>query len=189
MRSLALIEPAALAVASELPVVATALGANRRYVAASRALSAESYLRSVFGVEAIPEPRDFALRAAETAMRERPCWEADVPVADLGAHDFPKLVLAGVWDTASPEYRSRTGEALIATARFVAQRIGGRFHQVARADHMLHQQRPDEVNRLLLELWEQADDTAPDPGGSRDGDDGGQFGVGAGRVAGEGGRR
>jgi pimeloyl-ACP methyl ester carboxylesterase len=44
--SLALIEPPALAVAAEHPVVAAALEANRRYVAASRSMSAEDYLRA-----------------------------------------------------------------------------------------------------------------------------------------------
>lgn len=180
VRSLALIEPAALAVAAELPVVAKALQANRRYVADSRTLSAESYLRSAYGAEAIPEPRDFALRAARTAMRERPCWEADLPVDALGAHDYPKLVLAGRWDTASADYRSRTGEALIATAQLVARRIGGRFHEVPGADHMPHQQRPEEVNRLLLDLWERADEVAPNLGGTRK-HDGAHLEVGAGR--------
>ncbi|HEX6968639.1 MAG TPA: alpha/beta hydrolase [Micromonosporaceae bacterium] len=154
VRSLALIEPAALAVAAEHPVVAAALEANRRYVAASRSMSVEDYLRSAFGAEPIPEPREFALRAARTAMRERPCWEADVPVTALRTHDYPKLVLAGLWDTAAPDYRARIGEPLMVTAEIVARRIGGCFHQIPGADHMVHQQRPDEVNRLLLRLWE-----------------------------------
>jgi pimeloyl-ACP methyl ester carboxylesterase len=168
VRSLALIEPAALAVAAELPVVAAAVRANRRYVAATRTMSAESYLPSAFGAEAIPEPRHFALRAARTAMRERSCWEADLPVAALAAHDYPKVVLAGAWDTASADYRSRTGEALIATAQLIARRIGGRFHQIPRADHMPHQQNPDDVNRLLVDLWERADEATPNLGGARD---------------------
>jgi pimeloyl-ACP methyl ester carboxylesterase len=77
--SLALIEPAALAVAAEHPVVAAALEANRRYVAASRSMSAEDYLRATFSVgnEPVPQPTEFALRAAQTAMRERPCWEVE----------------------------------------------------------------------------------------------------------------
>ncbi|MEO3781304.1 alpha/beta fold hydrolase [Micromonospora sp. B11E3] len=156
---MALIEPAALAVAAEDPVVAAALDANRRYVAASRSLPAEDYLRAAYGNdERVPEPMEFAVRAAQTAMRERPCWEADLPVDSLRPTSYPKLVLAGSWESAPADYRSTTGDALVATARVVAERIGASFHRVAGADHSPHQERPDEVNRLLLELWRQADE-------------------------------
>jgi len=157
--SLALIEPAALAVAAEHPVVAAALDVNRRWVAASRSMSAEEYLRASLGVdnEPVPRPTEFALRAAHTAMRERPCWEAEVPVDAIRPTNYPKLVLAGTWDTAPAEYRAMTGDALVATAMVVAERIGARLHQVAESDHSPHQQRPDEVNQLLLDFWKQAD--------------------------------
>ncbi|MFG3700721.1 alpha/beta fold hydrolase [Micromonospora sp. NPDC047620] len=167
VRSLALIEPSALAVAADHPVVAAALENNRRYVAASRSMSAEEYLLAAYGPDehVIPEPREFAVRAAETALRERPCWEADLPVDALRPHDYPKLVLAGTWETAQSDYRSSTGEALIVTASIVARRIGARLHRVPGADHAPHQQRPDEVNRLLLQLWDEADDTSACSGG------------------------
>ncbi|MFR9774465.1 alpha/beta fold hydrolase [Micromonospora sp. MS34] len=157
--SLALIEPSALAVAAGQPVVAAALEANRRHVAASRSMSAEEYLRAAYrgSAEPVPEPFEFALRAAETALRERPCWEATVPVDGIRRTGYPKLVLAGTWETAPAEYRAAAGDALVATARTVAERIGAHFHQVAGADHSPHRQHPDEVNRLLLDLWEQAD--------------------------------
>ncbi|MEU3454591.1 alpha/beta hydrolase [Micromonospora sp. NPDC006766] len=160
--SLALIEPAALAVTADHPTVAAALEANRRYVAASQSTTAEDYLRASYGAgdERVPEPREFALRAARTAMRERPCWEADVPVNALRPTSYPKMVLAGTWETAPADYRSTTGDALVATAGVIAERIDARFHQIAGADHAPHQQRPDEVNRLLLDLWEQAADRA-----------------------------
>ncbi|MBO4204816.1 alpha/beta fold hydrolase [Micromonospora echinofusca] len=159
VRSLALIEPSALAVAADHPVVAAALENNRRYVAASRSMSAEEYLAAVYGPDgqAIPEPREFAVRAAGTALRERPCWEADLPVDALRRYGCPKLVLAGTWETARPDYRSGVGEALIVTAGVVARRIGARLHRVPGADHAPHQQRPDEVNRLLRQLWDEAD--------------------------------
>lgn len=158
--SLALIEPAALAVASSIPVVATALDGNRRYMAAaSQSMSAEEYLKVVSGDQPIPEPYEFTLRAAETALHERPCWEADVPLAPIRAAPYPKLVLAGTWETASADYRATAGEALIATSRFIAIQTGATFTQIPATDHSPHQQRPDEVNPLLQALWTQADDT------------------------------
>ncbi|MFE0588465.1 alpha/beta fold hydrolase [Micromonospora echinospora] len=162
VRSLALIEPSALAVAADHPVVAAALENNRRHVAASRSMSAQEYLSVAYGTDdqAVPQPREFAVRAAETALRERPCWEADLPVDVLRPRDYPKLVLAGTWETAQPDYRSRVGEALIVTASTVARRIGARLHRVPGTDHAPHQQRPEEVNRLLLRLWDAADTDA-----------------------------
>ncbi|MFG3422712.1 alpha/beta fold hydrolase [Micromonospora sp. NPDC048063] len=158
LRSLALIEPSALAVAADHPVVAAALRNNRRYVAAARSMSAEEYLLAAYGADQpVPEPWEFAVRAAGTALRERPCWEADLPVDALRSHDCPKLVLAGTWETAQPDYRSSVGEALIVTAGIVASRIGARLHRVSGADHAPHQQRPEQVNRLLLQLWDEAD--------------------------------
>ncbi|MEV5765464.1 alpha/beta hydrolase [Micromonospora sp. NPDC052213] len=167
VRSLALIEPSALAVAADHPVVAAALENNRRYVAASRSMSAEEYLLAAYGAgeHAIPEPREFAVRAAGTALRERPCWEADLPVDALRPHDYPKLVLAGTWETAQSAYRSSVGEALIVTAGIVARRIGARLHRVPGADHEPHRQRPNEVNRLLLQLWDEAGTVASTRGG------------------------
>ncbi|MFC5268187.1 alpha/beta fold hydrolase [Kribbella qitaiheensis] len=154
--SLALIEPAALAVASSVPVVATALEGNRRYMgAASQSMSAEDYLQVVYGDQPTPDPYEFTLRAAQTALHERPCWEADVPLDPIRSGAYPKLVLAGTWETAPPDYRAATGEALIATSKFVATQTGAQFTQIPGADHSPHQQRPDQVNPLLLTLWTQ----------------------------------
>src|SRR5436190_1743564 len=65
------------------------------------------------------EPTPARLRAAATAMRERPCWEADVPLAALAAAPLPKLVICGTWGTAPAAYRAAAGEALMACAAVV----------------------------------------------------------------------
>ena len=157
--SLALIEPAALAVAASEPIVATALEGNRRYMAGAQSMTAEAYLKVVHGDQPIPEPYEFSLRAAHTALHERPCWEADVPLDPIRSATYPKLVLAGTWETAPPDYRAAAGEALIATSKFIATHTGATFIQVPATDHSPHQQRPDEVNTLLLNLWQQAGTT------------------------------
>jgi pimeloyl-ACP methyl ester carboxylesterase len=162
--SLALIEPAALAVATSDPVVAKSLEGNRRYWPSTQSMTAEEYLKVVWGDQPVPEPYEWSLRAAGSALHERPCWNADVPLEPLRSATYPKLVLAGTWDTAAPDYRAAAGEALIATSRFIATQTGATFIQVEGADHSPHQQRPDEVNELLLDLWRQAD--PPSGGGT-----------------------
>jgi pimeloyl-ACP methyl ester carboxylesterase len=130
--------------------------------ATSLSMSAEEYLQVVYGDQPLPEQYEFALRAAHTALHERPCWEADVPLDPIRSASYPKLVLAGTWETAPPEYRAAAGEALIATSKFIATRTGAQFTQIPGADHSPHQQRSDLVNPLLLALWTQPTDD-PDP--------------------------
>jgi pimeloyl-ACP methyl ester carboxylesterase len=75
VRSLALIEPSAHRVAGRDPVVAAALERMRSAVARAPAMAPEEWLRAsteaagMAPFEATPE----RLRAAATAMRERPC--------------------------------------------------------------------------------------------------------------------
>lgn len=160
VRSLVLIEPSALRVAEADPVVAAGLARNRRaFEPGSPALpvSPEDYLRSgaAFGMP-VPEFTPRRLRATRTAMAERPCWEAEIPLEPLARAPWPKLVVNGGWDRAHPEYRQYVGDALLACGRFIAPRIGARSVLVPGTDHFPHRDRPDLVNALLRETWEPA---------------------------------
>jgi pimeloyl-ACP methyl ester carboxylesterase len=158
VRSLVLIEPAALRVAEEVTVVRAALEANRRMFedgSPLRGMSAEDYLRTSaeFGMP-VPEFTPRRLRATRTAMAERPCWEALIPLGPLAAAAWPKTVVTGAWDDAHPDYRRVVGEALIACGSFIADRIGAAFVRVAGADHFPQRDRPEIINALLREIWQ-----------------------------------
>lgn len=157
VRSLVLLEPSALRVAEEVPVVRAALEHNRALFADGsplRGISAEDYLRSsVAPGSPVPEFTPRRLRATRTALAERPCWEARIPLAALAAGTFPKVVVIGTWDGADPEYRRAAGDALRACGGFIADRIGARLVQVPGADHFPHRDRPETVNPLLREVW------------------------------------
>lgn len=99
----------------------------------------------------MPEPSPARLRAVHTSMRERPLWEADVPLEPLAAAPWPKLVVPGTWEDAPPLYRQYAGEPLIACAEAVADRIGARHLRVP--GYYPHTQHPAEVNAALRELW------------------------------------
>jgi pimeloyl-ACP methyl ester carboxylesterase len=83
--SLTLIEPSALRVAESVPVVAAGLAANRAAFSADppvmQQITPEDYLRpgEAFGLP-VPAFTARRLRATRTAMAERPCWEAAVPL-------------------------------------------------------------------------------------------------------------
>jgi pimeloyl-ACP methyl ester carboxylesterase len=158
IRSLVLIEPSALRIAEQVPVVKAALERNRAMFADDspfRGMSAEEYLRS--GEELgypVPEFTDRRLRATRTAMSERPCWEAQIDLAPLALASFPKVVVTGTWENAPVAYRESTGDALIACGAFIAEQIGARLVTVPRAGHLAHQEQPAFVNNLLRDVWQ-----------------------------------
>ncbi|TDD92559.1 alpha/beta hydrolase [Actinomadura darangshiensis] len=154
--SLALIEPGCYQAAAEEPAVAAALRANRENTAKLPAdLPAEAALRAATDSVGLPplEPTPRRLRGAHTAMRERLCWEAPIPVAALAEAAWPKLVISGTWETAPALYRERGGEPLMACGRVTAQRIGARHLRVRGAAHYPHVERPEAVNAALAGLW------------------------------------
>jgi pimeloyl-ACP methyl ester carboxylesterase len=159
VRSLALIEPAAFRVAERHPTVVAALEQMRQAVASIPPdPSPANYLRlsaEAMGLP-LPELTPHHLRAAKSALRERPSWDAEIPVKPLASAVWPKLVITGTWETAPPTYRARVGEAMMACGRIVAQRIGAALLRVPGAAHEPHREQPAAVNAALTELWERA---------------------------------
>ncbi|WP_194910481.1 alpha/beta fold hydrolase [Catenulispora rubra] len=156
--SLTLIEPSALRVAESVPVVAAGLAANRAAFTTdpplTHQITPEDYLRSgeAFGLP-IPAFTEGRLRATRTAMAERPCWEADIPLEPLARAAYPKAVITGDWQSANRAYRTTVGNALLATSLFIAEGIGAHHHSVPGTDHFPHRDRPDVVNELLCTIW------------------------------------
>lgn len=159
VRSLTLIEPGNYQVAADHPRVAAALRANREgHAKLPKDLPAEVYLRAAtdsVGWPPLPPTPD-RLRAAGTAMRELPCWEAEIPVEPLRAASWPKLVIGGTWETAPALYRQRGGEPLMACAEVTAERIGARLLRVTGASHYPQVECPDVVNAALRETFSMA---------------------------------
>jgi pimeloyl-ACP methyl ester carboxylesterase len=157
VRSLTLIEPSAFRLAARDPTVAAALERMRKGVQnLPEGMSAEEYLRlstEPLGID-VPAPTLLTLRAARSAMRERPSWEAEVPVEPLARASWPKLVISGIWENVSSEYRAFAGEPLMACARITADRIGASLLRVPGAGHEPHKEQPEFVNAALRDLWE-----------------------------------
>jgi pimeloyl-ACP methyl ester carboxylesterase len=163
VRSLTLIEPGNYQVAADDPVVAAALRANREgHAKLPPDLGAAAYLRAAtdsVGWPPLP-PTPGRLRAAASAMRELPSWEARIPVEPLRAASWPKLVIGGTWETAPALYRRRGGEPLMACARVTAERIGARLLRVPGTSHYPHVERPGAVNAALREFFGAAERAA-----------------------------
>ncbi|WP_369368285.1 alpha/beta fold hydrolase [Streptomyces sp. CG4] len=142
--SLVVIEHGGLKVAEDEPLVAEALQRNRE------------------GMSKLPTDLDpeVYLRATASALRERSCWTADIPLSPLAAAAWPKLVISGTWEGVHELYRTYAGEPLMLVNRITADRMGADHLRLRATDHYPHGQRPDVVNAVLTAVWEDGDTRA-----------------------------
>jgi pimeloyl-ACP methyl ester carboxylesterase len=100
LRSLTVIEPPATRVALGNPAVADFAARGIELYASGRADDPEAFLRrflsAVGSSYSPPSPLPPALEQGARALAvERGPWEAEIPVADVAAAPFPKLVVSG----------------------------------------------------------------------------------------------
>ena len=154
VRSLALIQPSAFTAAADRPVVADLLDRVREGVPAIPAeVTPEQYLRaSTEGLGmAMPDPTPRRLRAVTTSMRERPVWEAEIPLKPIQNAGVPVLLICGTWENAPTAYREHVGLPLMAVAESLAESFGGGLLRVP--GYYPHTQQPAAVNAALGEFW------------------------------------
>ncbi|WP_439944026.1 alpha/beta fold hydrolase [Streptomyces sp. BBFR115] len=154
VRSLALVQPSAFTAAAHRPVVAALLDRVRDGAPGiPDGVTPEQYLRaSTEGLGmAMPEPTPRRLRAVATSMRERPVWEADIPLEAIRDARLPVLVICGTWDGAPDAYREHVGRPLVAVAESLTDSLGGRLVRVP--GYYPHTQEPAAVNAALREFW------------------------------------
>lgn len=107
VRTLTVVEPAALSVARGNPAVEEQIAAFARINTTASSLSpAEFALRFLEalgyrrGVDMSERPKlnVKGIRAAATTMTERPPWEAEIPLDALAGAGVPALIVSGRWD-------------------------------------------------------------------------------------------
>ncbi len=76
----------------------------------------------------------------------------DVPLELLEAATFPKLVISGGWDTASPATRATAGAALLAVCDVLAERIGAERAVIPGAFHSPHRAQAAVFNACLADF-------------------------------------
>ncbi|MGA4545263.1 alpha/beta fold hydrolase [Uniformispora flossi] len=154
VRSLALVQPSAFTAAADHPVVADLLDRVRGTdPGIPDGVTAEQYLRASTGGlgMAMPEPTPRRLRAVATSMRERPIWDAEIPLEPIRGAGLPVLVICGTWESAPAAYREHVGVPLMAVAESLADALAGRLLWVP--GYYPHTQEPAAVNAALREFW------------------------------------
>jgi pimeloyl-ACP methyl ester carboxylesterase len=141
VRSLTVIEPPCLRVGRGHPVV----DAYERQSALLWEQTGDpaAFLRALLeGVGAPVPPGEFSpalLQGARTLMVERHPWEAEIPLDELAAADFPKLVVSGAhskpFDIVCDVLTERLGaeRAVLPGAGHSVQRLGGPFNDLLAA--------------------------------------------------------
>lgn len=100
VRSLVVSEPGSLRIAADDPDVALMLEQGERLYRAGASLPPAEFLRlfreGVHSAHETPdELPDWLEHGAQLVARERPPWDAELPLATLAAAPFPKLVVSG----------------------------------------------------------------------------------------------
>ncbi len=151
LRSLTVIEPPALGIARGNPAAdAFAAGAKRLWEDGSR--EPEAFLRGFLTAVNAPIPAGelspALLQGARTLMVERYPWLAEIPLDELAATPFPKLVVSG-----------GHSEAFDAVCDVLEQRLSAQRAVLPGAGHSV-QRLGEPFNELLAAFVEQAEQAA-----------------------------
>ncbi|MFL5945536.1 MAG: hypothetical protein ACJ74C_08895 [Gaiellaceae bacterium] len=114
----------------------------------SKFLHAFGYPAEPVALEGLP------LEAARASHRERPPWEAEIPLDTLAQSGVPVLLVQGNWCPAPSSARARAGEAFKAVCEALDERLNAE-RAVFPAAH--NAQRLGKLfNDRLREFWEAA---------------------------------
>lgn len=140
VRSLAVVEPPAFALARGTPAVDELEARLAAVYPAPPETDLDKFYADfceAFGLErpdpGMLSPQDEA--SIRASMGERPPWEAEIPLAALAAGSFPILVISGTWDETPPEARRIGGGAMSAICEALAAATGAERAVLAGAGH------------------------------------------------------
>src|SRR3954451_10755508 len=131
VRSLTVSEPGCLRVAAVTPLVDEMIANGERLFSHAEDIPSEDFLRLFRGgagsaYDTPDELPEELLHGVELLKRERPSWEAEIPLEVLSAADFPVLVLSGGH---SPAFEA-VCDSLAAALSAEREVIRGRGHTV-----------------------------------------------------------
>ena len=154
VRSLVVSEPGLLRLAAGERLGDELIASGERLYASASAMTAGEFLRlfraGVHSAHETPEELPAWLeRGARHAARERPAWHAEVPLGELAAASFPKLVISGGHSPVFEIVCDRLAERINAERKIVA----GRGHTIPTVG--------DQYNSLVEGFLSAAESSAP----------------------------
>jgi pimeloyl-ACP methyl ester carboxylesterase len=164
VRTLTLVEPAALSVARGDPAVEELIATLAEVYAAASSLSPTEFslrFREAFGyrrgvdMSKWPKLNAKGMRAAAATMTERPPWEAEIHVDALASGRLPALIVSGRWDNLAAGEQALGRRAFGAVGDTLVQLLDARRVII---DGWAHgcQYSGEPFNRALRSFWESA---------------------------------
>jgi pimeloyl-ACP methyl ester carboxylesterase len=157
VRSLCVIEPPALSLVRGRPEAERLIADVATAVA--EASDPDDYRRRflrAFGFSGENERLNTtAISAAQSSWGERPPWEATIPLDELAAAEFPKLVVRGAWDAAPAEALHQGAPAFASVCDVLVDRLGAESAVFDGAAHN-PQRLGAPFNERLRSFWEAA---------------------------------
>jgi pimeloyl-ACP methyl ester carboxylesterase len=161
VRSLAVVEPAALSAARGEPAVEELIAALTEVRTAASSLSPQEFslrFREAFGyrrgvdMSADPKLNAKGIRAAVTTMTERPPWEAELALEVLARAGVPVLIVSGRWDNIAAGEQALGCRAFDAVSETLARSLDARRVVI---DGWAHgcQYSGEPFNRALRSFW------------------------------------
>ncbi len=153
--SLTVIEPPALGIARGHPAADQAIEALSRFEPPPPGMTPEEFWRNFRAMMGMPIPEQVVLspaerKAVEAHMAEVPPFTLSLPLDELAATTFPKLVVSGDW-SAAMDAVVEVIAARLAVERFV---LKGWYHNVHRGGELFNQ-RLDAFLQAAIRLREQ----------------------------------
>lgn len=172
VRTLTLVEPAALAIARGHPAVEELIDALSQLDATASSLAPAEFVvrfmeslgyRRGVDMPARPKLSPKSTRAALTTMTERPPWQAQIPLDELALAARPVLVVSGRWDNLAAGERALGRRAFGAVGDALTSALDAKRVVI---DGWAHgcQYSGAPFNDALRSFW---DDAAPRPPGRK----------------------
>jgi len=164
VRTLTVVEPAALAAARGDTAVEELIGGLKRVYAAAASLTPAEFVirfletlgyRRGVDMPEHPELTRDTIRAATATMTERPPWQAEIPLEALASPPHPVLVVSGRWDNLASGEQALGRRAFGAVCDTLTQALGA---QRVIIDGWAHgcQYSGKPFNDVLQSFWENA---------------------------------
>jgi pimeloyl-ACP methyl ester carboxylesterase len=162
VRTLTVVEPAALSVARGDPAVEELIAALEEVRSAASSVSPTEFalrFREAFGyrrgvdMSRWPALNARGMRAAATTMTERPPWEAEIRLDALASARIPALIVSGRWDNLAAGEQALGRRAFGAVGDALMRSLDARRVVI---DGWAHgcQYSGEPFNRALRSLWE-----------------------------------
>jgi pimeloyl-ACP methyl ester carboxylesterase len=152
VKSLTIIEPPAFQIATNDPVVESAMKHYASVYATGTQSTPQQFYASFIGsdLNSIPSLSEGDIRAIRSSMTERPPWEADIPIEKIARTTCPKLVVSG-----GGQHKPRR-TAFVMICDILEKELGAQRLVFEDARHNPQLEQPEQFNTALRKFLDNA---------------------------------